>query len=155
AESNPKPETIVADYLRAMGGAKLIAGIQTQNITGNLTEVSTGKSGSYSLIAKAPNRFYLENLIEPDREEAAYNGMCAWAQNPTEGLRTLLGDASKEAEAWGRYLNGRLVDAKKDKLTLQSIGVESVNGRNAYHIRVVLGPKLARQVFFDKASHLI
>jgi hypothetical protein len=38
AESNPKPETIVAEYLRATGGAKLVAGIQTQNITEPLPE---------------------------------------------------------------------------------------------------------------------
>jgi hypothetical protein len=155
AESSPKPEMIVADYLRAMGGAQRIAGIRTQTITGNLLEVSTGKNGSYSLIAKAPNRFYIENLIEPDQEVAAYNGMSAWEQSPAEGLRTLIGDASRKAEAWGRYLNGRLVDAKKDKLTLQWMGIESVNGMDAYHIRVVLGPKLARDTFFGKASHLI
>jgi hypothetical protein len=155
AETSPKPESIVADYLRASGGSKLIAGIQTQNITGNLTEVATGKTGSYSLLAKAPNRFYRETLIEPDQVVTAYNGMSAWAQNPAEGLRTLTGDESKAAEAWGRYLNGRLVDAKKDKFTLQSMGVESVHGRDAYHVRVVLGPKLARDVYFDKSSHLI
>jgi hypothetical protein len=154
-ETSPKPESIVADYLRAMGGSKRIAGIQTQNIIGNLTEVSTGKTGSYSLIVKAPNRFYQESVIEPDHDVTAYNGMSAWAQNSVEGLRTLTGAASSGAEAWGRYLNGRLVDTKKDKLTLQLTGVETVNGRDAYHIRVVFGPKVVREVFFDKASHFI
>jgi hypothetical protein len=38
AESNPKPETVVAEYLRAMEGARRIAGRQTQNITEPLPE---------------------------------------------------------------------------------------------------------------------
>src|SRR5947207_10589976 len=100
-----------------MGGSKILARIHTQCIDGNLTETSTGRIGSYSLITKAPNRFYLEQLIEPDHVVTAYNGMSAWAQNPSDGVRTLTGSASKEAEGSGRYWNSRLVDAKKDKLT--------------------------------------
>jgi hypothetical protein len=138
-----------------MGGSKMLARIQTQSIAGNLTETSTGRTGSYSLITKAPNRFYLEQLIEPDHEVTAYNGMSAWAQNPADGVRTLTGPASKEAEGSGRYWNGRLVDVKKDKLTLQWIGSEHVRGRDAYHLRVVLAPKVARDVFFDTKTHLI
>jgi hypothetical protein len=150
-----KPEKIVAEYVNAMGGSKMLARIQTQSIAGNLTETSTGKTGSYSLIVKAPNRFYLEQLIEPDHEVTAYNGMSAWAQNPADGVRTLTGPASKEAEGSGRYWNGRLADVKKDRLTLQWIGSEHVRGRDAYHLRVVLAPKVARDVFFDAKTHLI
>ena len=61
AETPLKPEKIVAEYISAMGGAKMLARIQTQSIAGNLTETSTGRTGSYSLITKAPNRFYMEH----------------------------------------------------------------------------------------------
>src|SRR5215475_4366727 len=155
AETPLKPEKIVADYVNAMGGSRVLARIQTQRIDGNLTETSAGRTGSYSLITKAPNRFYQEQLIEPDHEVTAYNGMSAWAQNPSDGLRTLTGSESREAEGSGRYWNGRLVDVKKDKLTLQWSGSEHVRGRDAYHLRVVLAPKVARDVFFDTKTHLI
>jgi hypothetical protein len=155
AETPLKPEKIVAEYLNAMGGSRVLAGIQTESIAGNLTETATGRTGSYSLITRAPNRFYLEQLMEPDHEVTAYNGMSAWAQNPADGVRTLTGAASKEAEGSGRYWNERLVDAKKDKLTLQWIGSEQIRGRDAYHLRVVLAPKVARDVFFDTKTHLI
>src|SRR5215831_8186259 len=144
AETPLKPEKIVAEYINAMGGSKMLARIQTQSIAGNLTETSTGRTGSYSLIVKAPNRFYLEQLIEPDHEVTAYNGMSAWAQNAADGVQTLTGTASKEAEGSGRYWNGRLVDVKKDKLILQWIGAEHVRGRDVYHVRVVFAPKVAR-----------
>src|SRR5262249_23903389 len=155
AETPLKPEKIVAEYVNAMGGSKILAKIQTESIAGNLTEMSTGRTGSYSLITKAPNRFYLEQLIEPDHEVTTYNGMSAWAQTPADGVRTLTGAASREAEGAGRYWNGRLFDVKKDKLTLQWIGSEKVRGRDAYHLRIVLAPKVARDVFFDTKTHLI
>ena len=155
AETHLKPEKIVAEYVNAMGGSKILAKIQTESIAGNLTEMSTGRTGSYSLITKAPNRFYLEQLIEPDHEVTTYNGMSAWAQTPADGVRTLTGAASREAEGAGRYWNGRLVDVKNNKLTLQWIGSEKVRGRDAYHLRIVLAPKVSRDVFFDTKTHLI
>ena len=99
AETPLKPEKIVAEYINAMGGSKMLARIQTQSIAGNLTETSTGKTGSYSLIVKAPNRFYLEQLIEPDHEVTAYNGMSAWAQNAADGVRTLTGPHPRKPKA--------------------------------------------------------
>jgi hypothetical protein len=155
AEAPAKPEKIVAEYVNAMGGPRVLARIQTQRIAGNLTETSNGRTGSYSLITKAPNRFYLEQLIEPDHEVTAYNGMSAWTQNPADGVRTLTGAASKEAEGTGRYWSGRLVDVKKDKLILQWIGSEHIRGHDANHIRIVLAPKVTRDLFFDTKTHLI
>jgi hypothetical protein len=70
-------------------------------------------------------------------------------------LRTLTGAASKEAEGTGRYWNSRLVEVKKDKLALQWIGSEHIRGHDANHIRIVLAPKVARDVFFDTKRHLI
>src|SRR5271169_6560699 len=78
------PQKIIDDYLRAEGGSKALAQIRTETIAGNLTEESTGKTGSYSLIAKAPDRFYSEIVIEPDHTVEAYNGMSAWGQTPAE-----------------------------------------------------------------------
>src|ERR1700751_5680737 len=93
AETPLKPEKIVAEYVNAMGGSKVLARIQTESIAGSLTETSTGRTGSYSLITKAPNRFYREQIMAPYHEVSAYNGMSAWTQNPADGLRTLTGAA--------------------------------------------------------------
>lgn len=148
-------QKVIDDYLRAAGGSKALAQIRTETIAGSLTEPSSGRTGSYSLLVKAPNQFYSEIVIEPDRNVEAYNGMSAWGQSPGEGARTLTGEAAKEAEAAGRYWNSRLLDLKKDKLTAQLLGVEKIRGRDAYHILVRLGPGSAREVFIDIRTHLI
>jgi len=147
------PEKVVEAYLRAAGGAKAVGQIRDATIAGSLADES-GKTGSFSLITKAPNRYYLEIIDGPDRAVEAYNGMSAWGQDG-EGLRTFTGAPAREAEAAGRYWNGRLVDAKKAKIAMQWAGMEKVRGRDAVHVKLTLGAGLARDVFFDSASHLV
>ena len=105
AAAGPKPtaEYVIETYVKAAGGAKVLAAIQTSTIAGNLAEESTGKTGSYSRIAKAPNRLYSEIVIEPDREIEAYNGMSAWGQAASAEAHTLTGAEAKEAESESQY----------------------------------------------------
>ncbi len=166
-------QKIVDEYVHAEGGAKALAKIQTASIAGNLVDDSTGQSGTYSLITKAPDKFYSEIIIEPHRLIEAYNGKSAWGQDAagknTSGQdtsadsfsdsagapHTLTGAVATEWEAAGRYLNSRLADAKKSKFGLQLIGTEDVGGRKAYHVRVALSPRVSRELFFDAQTHLL
>jgi hypothetical protein len=166
-------QKIVDEYVHAEGGAKALARIQTASITGSLTDDATGQSGTYSLITKAPNKFYSEIIVEPRRLIEAYNGKSAWGQdtsdqdssgqdtgaNSSSGAvdapHTLAGAVASEWEAAGRYLNGRLADAKKSKFGLQLIDSEDVDGRKAYHVRIVLSPRVSRELFFDAQTHLL
>src|SRR5262245_61856766 len=95
------PEKVVDEYLRAMGGAKAMAQVRDTNVAGSLTEEASGKSGSFALITRAPNRYYLELVIGSERIVEAYNGMSAWGQD-AEGLHTMTGAPAREVEAAGR-----------------------------------------------------
>jgi hypothetical protein len=161
-------QKIVDEYVHAEGGAKALVKIQTASITGSLVEDATGQSGAYSLITKAPDKFYSEIIIEPHRLIEAYNGKSAWGQdtwgqeisaNPPSDLtgapHTLTGTVATEWEAAGRYLNSRLADAKKSKFGLEWIGTEDVSGRKAYHVRASLSPRVSRELFFDAQTHLL
>jgi hypothetical protein len=166
-------QKIVDEYVHAEGGAKALAKIQTASISGNLVDDSTGQSGTYSLITKAPDKFYSEIIIEPTRLIEAYNGKSAWGQDSsgkntsgqdtsadsssdsTGAPHTLTGAVASEWEAAGRYLNSRLADAKKSKFGLQLINTEDVGGRKAYHVRIALSPRVSRELFFDAQTHLL
>ena len=161
-------QKIVDEYVHAEGGAKALAKIQTANITGSLADDATGKSGTYSLITKAPDKFYSEIIIEPYRLIEAYNGKSAWGQDTwakeisadsssdsTGAPHTLTSAVATEWEAAGRYLNSRLADAKKSKFGLQLIDAEDVGGRKAYHVRIALSPRVSRELFFDAQTHLL
>ena len=79
-------QKVVDDYLKAAGGTKALSQIHTATITGNLTDETTGKTGSYSLITKAPNQFYSEILIEPDRTVEVVQQWYALSDEGLEGL---------------------------------------------------------------------
>ena len=166
-------QKIVDEYVHAEGGAKALAKIQTASITGSLTDDATGQSGTYSLITKAPNKFYSEIIVGPRRLIEAYNGKSARGQDTSDqetsgqstgtdsssdstgAPHTLTGAVASEWEAAGRYLNGRLVDAKKSKFGLQLVDTEDVGGRKAYHVRIALSPRVSRELFFDTQTHLL
>ncbi|HEY7334682.1 MAG TPA: hypothetical protein VH639_07350 [Bryobacteraceae bacterium] len=155
AASAQNPQKIIDEYVRAMGGSKPLERVQTETIAGSLTDETTGATGSYSRISKAPNRIYSEIAIGRKREVEAYNGMSAWGQKADGGPRTLTGIEAKEAEGAGRYWNSRLADLKKSKIGARFIGVEQVGGRDADHIQILLAPGITREVFFDAQTHLI
>ncbi len=148
-------QSLIGAYLRAEGGSKTLSQIRTQTIAGSLVEDATGHTGSWSLITKAPNRFYLELIVGTERSVQAYNGKSAWGEQSPQGPATLTGNADKAAEAAGRYLNNRLTDLKKAALTIQLAGVAKVNGRDSDHIQVLSGPDVIRDVFLDRQTHLM
>src|SRR5579862_6713184 len=149
------PQKIIDDYLHAEGGAKTLAKVQSVTITGNLREESTETSGSYSLITKAPNKFYSEILVEPQHTIVASNGMSAWKQEAGDSPHTFTGAEAVEWAATERYLNEHLLNAKKDKIGVRLVGLENVSGRQAYHVEVLIASGITREVFFDAQTHLI
>lgn len=74
------PQKIIEDYIQVEGSQKALAQIRSVKITGNLTEEATSKIGSWSLIAAAPDRFYMEAIAGTDRAIEAYNGRSPWGR---------------------------------------------------------------------------
>ena len=147
-------EKIVDQYVRAMGGAKSLAKIESAKIVGAVHEPGVESAGSYTLLLKAPNKFYSEILIGDDRSIEAFNGKSAWLED-SAAAHTLTGNAPALAASSGRFWNGRLADAKKDKIEMRFAGVETIGGRPADHIELTFSRGARRQVFFDQASHLL
>src|SRR5260370_18795998 len=79
---------IVDQYVKAAGGGKALARIQTLTIEGTFTG-DDGKSGTYTLDTKLPNRYYSELLVGEKNLIEAYNGNSARQQNLKAKLTTL------------------------------------------------------------------
>ncbi len=156
------PQKIVDEYLRAAGGAKTLARAQTLTLAGSVRVVANStadedaeQGGSYSLIVKAPNKYYSETLISGSRTVTAYNGKSAWAQSGSAAAQTLTGAAESAAEATARYLNGGLLNLKRNKIGARVVGTNDVNGHAAYQVELTFAPGVTRDVYFDQATHLI
>ena len=145
---------IVDQYVKATGGGKALARIQTLTIEGTFTG-DGGKSGTYTLDTKLPNRFYSELLVGEKNLIEAYNGKSAWHQNPAGELGTLVGAEGMQLEAAAQYYNSRLLNLKKNKITLALVGHAQVRGRDALQLEVTTATGVKRQVLFDAETHLI
>jgi len=148
-------EKIIDQYIKAQGGAKLLSKVQTLTIEGAITNATDGKSGTYTVDTKLPNRYYSELVVGDHNVIEAYNGKSAWHQTATGEITTLVGVEGAQLEAAGQYYNSRLVNAKKNKLGVAFIGHAQVRGKDALQIEITTPAGLKREVFFDPQTHLI
>jgi hypothetical protein len=145
---------IVDQYVKAAGGGRALAKIQTLTLEGSFTS-DDGKMGTYTLDTKLPNRYYSELLIGEKNLIEAYNGKSAWHQNAAGELGTLVGPEGMQLEAAAQYYNSRLVNPRKSKVALAFVGHAQVRGRDALQVKVTTATGVKRQVFFDSQTHLV
>ena len=131
-----------------------MAKIQTFTLEGTFT-ADDGKSGTYTLDTKLPNRYYSELLVGEKNVIEAYNGKSAWHQNAAGELGTLVGPEGMQLEAASQYYNSRLLNLKKNKITVALVGHAQVRGKDALQLEVTTATGVKRQVFFDAQTHLI
>src|SRR5438876_4119883 len=154
ARAQEEPGKIVEQYVKAAGGSKALGRIQTWIVEGAFTS-DDGKTGTYTLDTKLPNRYYSELLIGEKNLIEAYNGKSAWHQNAAGELGTLVGPEGMQLEAAAQYYNSRLVNPRKSKIALTFVGHAQVRGRDALQIEITTATGVKRQIFFDSQTHLI
>src|SRR5712671_397481 len=145
---------IVEQYVKAAGGGRALAKIQTMTLEGSFTS-DDGKMGTYTLDTKLPNRYYSELLVGEENLIEAYNGKSAWHQSAAGELGTLVGPEGMQLEAAAQYYNSRLLNLKKNKITLALVGHAQVRGKDALQLEVTAATGVKRQVLFDAQTHLV
>src|SRR5437588_1813432 len=154
ARAQEEPGKIIDQYVKAAGGGKALSRIQTLSIEGTFTS-DDGKTGTYTLDTKLPNRYYSELLTGDKNLIEAYNGKSAWHQKADGELATLVGPEGMQLEAAAQYYNSRRLNLKKNKIALAFVGHAQVRGRNTLQLEVTTATGVKRQVFFDPQTHLI
>src|SRR5882672_7710527 len=139
-----EPGKIVEQYVKAAGGGKALAKIQTLTLEGTFTG-DDGKSGTYTLDTKLPNRYYSELLVGEKNVIEAYNGKSAWHQNAAGELGTLVGREGLQLEAASQYYNSRLLNLKKNKITLTFAGHAQVRGRDSLQLEVATATRRSEE----------
>src|SRR6266446_7036791 len=154
ARAQEEPGKSVEQCVKAAGGGKALSRIQTLTLEGTFTS-DDGKSGTYTLDTKLPNRYYSELLVGEKNLIEAYNGKSAWHQNAAGELGTLAGPEGMQLEAAAQYYNSRLVNPKKSKIALAFVGHAQVRGKDALQVEINTATGMKRQIFFDSQTHLI
>jgi hypothetical protein len=148
------PQKLVDQYIKAVGGSKALSKAQTITLEGTFN-TPDGKSGTYTLNTKLPNRYYSELVVGDTSWIEAYNGKSAWHRASNGEISTLVGADGNELEAAGVYYNSHLVDAKKKKLGIGFVGSFPVRGKDTLEIEVTTPAGVKRHVFIDAQTHLI
>lgn len=160
---------IIGQYVKAIGGQRALARIQTLSIQGAVTRSSVGSvtqdaaqtatsdvnSGTYTLDTKLPNRYYSELVFGGQRVIEAYNGKSAWREDASGKPVTMVGGDSLEAQFEAQVANTRLLDLKKNKLDVAFVGHATVQGKDSLQVAVTSAVRMKHDFFFDPQTHLL
>jgi hypothetical protein len=146
---------VIDQYVKATGGNGKLTKLQTVGLEGSLTRVSDGKTGTFTLDCKTPNRYYLEIIVGEQPEIVAYNGKSAWHLSAPGEAATLLGQDALQVEASSFVANSHLLNLKKNKIGAAWIGPAKVGAHDAVEIEITMPTGVKRQSYFDASSHLL
>jgi hypothetical protein len=146
---------IIDQCVKASGGRKALAKVQTMLIDGTIQTAGDATAGTYSLRVKLPNRYYSELRTDGKAWIEAYNGKSAWHQPESGQIATLLGPPALEMEAAAQYYNSRLLELSKKKIGAAYKGTASVHGHETNEVVLTFPTGIEWEVFFDQHSHLI
>ena len=148
-------QKIIEQYLKAVGGRKLVSHLQTLSIDGSVAATGDDVPGTYTFRVKQPNRIYSELRSKGKTVIESYNGKSAWHQNTDGELSTFLGHEAVEMEAASQYYNARLQNLSKRKVGLAYRGETQIRGIPAQELDLTYPTGVEWQVFFDAKTHLI
>ena len=154
-EPGQVPAKVIDQYVKAAGGSSKLSKTKSLSLEGTLTRSSDGKSGSFTLDLKSPNRYYLELLLGEQPEILSYNGKSAWQMSPAGGASTLLEQDALQMEASGLLANSHLLDLHKNKVGIAFVGPVKLNAIDALQLELTMPTGVKRQLFFDARTHLL
>jgi len=146
---------IIDRYVKAAGGNRTLAKIQTFALDGTIPNGETDNPGTYTFRAKLPNRYYTELRTEGKTLIESYNGKSAWHQVESGELSTLLGSDALQVEAAAQYYNGRMLALSKKKIGTAYKGAVSLGGHETSQVELTYPTGVQWEVFFDQQTHLI
>ena len=149
------PAKIISEYVKAAGGARALARVQTLSIEGTVAGAGDANSGTYTFDLKLPNRYYSELIIGGKHSIESYNGKSAWREDASGNPATMFSEDSAEMQAAAQIANSRLLNLKKNKFAVAFLGHASAGGKDALHVELTTATGVKHQFFFDPQSHLL
>lgn len=155
AEAKPIPagvtaKTVVADYVKAVGGAKAL--MKVKDISTKMNTKFQGMDISITTSQKAPNKYAMAvKMGEMVIQKEAYDGKVG-KQQSMQGKKDLSGESLDDIKAQA-ILNPEMNYEKLGyKLNLK--GIEAVNGKDAYIMEVVSPKGKKSTEWYDVESKL-
>jgi len=130
-------EQILAKHYEVIGGDHHQA-VQTMKITGR--SIVMGMEAPYTRFTKRPNKTLLRIYVQDMTGIQAFDGETAWGYMPFMGQAepAVMLPAQAKAVLESAEFDGPLVHADKKGHAVELLGIEPVNGRDAYQLRITM-----------------
>ncbi|MCA1628012.1 MAG: outer membrane lipoprotein-sorting protein [Acidobacteria bacterium] len=148
-------DEIIAKNIAARGGMEKLRSVKSFRITGKMT-LPQGLEIPIVGEAKRPNSVRQEGTFQGITFVQAYDGANGWKIMPFEGKKdpeALSADELKEF-ADEADIDGALVDYKTKGNKVELIGKESVDGTNAYKLKLTRKSGDIKYIYLDADSFL-
>jgi hypothetical protein len=154
ARKPPPPEKIVGDYVKAVGGKKLLA--QLRDATYEWSVVGTqADSAQARTHLKSPASARTDINVGGVETNAAASPASAWARGADGLLRTLTDREAYAAKLRAALDATRLLDFKKQKILARTAGLEQVAGERAYVVEFSTRAGARLRYYFGADTHLL
>jgi hypothetical protein len=148
-------DEIVAKHLAARGGAERIAAIESLRMTAK-ARAEGGREAVVVREVKRPDRIRLEFTAQGVTGVYAYDGARGWRVSPFDGELEpgpMPPESTRSAVEWSD-IGGPLVDWKAKGHRVELAGRESLEGHEAWKLKVTLKSGDVRYLYLDVRSFL-
>ena len=152
ADDLPKAETLLDKYIEVTGGKAAYQKIHTEMESGSMS--INGITGTHTSYKAEPDKVLTEIVFEGlGKIQEGSNGKVAWSNSAIQGPHLKDGEEKETSLLMARFdgdVNWRAIYPK-----VETVGVESVGGKDCY--KVLLTPKAGKPMtrFYDKESGLL
>lgn len=148
-------DEVVARNVAARGGAEAWRAVQSMKTSGRM-DVGRGMLVPFRLELKRPRRMRLEFEFGGATAVQTYDGTTGWKLMPFLGRSEAIPLSEEELRsAAGQVeLDGPLIDYKAKGNKVELLGRESVEGREAFKLKLTLKSGAVRQIYVDAESGL-
>lgn len=154
ANGLPTPRALYSRYVEAIGGEATIRSFTSSTTRGTFNLESFGISGDATIYAAAPNMARQEISLGGLGEIISnYDGSAGYTIDPQQGRTTLSGDGLADlADQSEFYLPLMLGEVYPEG---ETVGMETVNGVQAYRVNVSNRHGKAATLFFSSETDLL
>jgi outer membrane lipoprotein-sorting protein len=146
-------DEIVAKNIAAKGGEAKLKAVQTLRQTGTI--MIQGQAATLTIMSKRPNLSRQEITIGGQTIAMAYDGTKAWMLNPMIGPDAMeLPAEQAEMVRDQSDIDGPLMDYKTKGSTVELVGLENLDGKKAFHLRVTRKGLPPQELFIDSTTYL-
>src|SRR5215469_14027748 len=143
-------DEIVAKYIKTIGGMEKIQAVNTLRRSGKIIG-----GGGFELVTvqenKRPNMFRQEIILQGLTGVMAYNGKTGWKVEPFQGKKDPepLGEEEIKQVVEDADFDGPLVNYQQKGNKIEFVGMEPVEGTDAYKLKVTLPNGEVRFYYMD------